>query len=342
MSRVSLPSLALLLAGCATTHSLRAQEQRPSTPQEARYVLADVDEGQAILGAHDEFVAALGPFDRSARLGTDREVSEDELLAFVRAQALDWPESDARLVTRAARLLDERLTAVVPDLPGLGHVTLVRTTGREEGAAPYTRGHSIILPTVELEHTDVSRLARLLAHETFHVLTRHLRASDPASTDALYALLGFEGIGEIDLPPEIAPLRVTNPDAPTRRHAIEVTLADGARARVVPVLYAPRGYDSQIGGPFFRQVVLRLMEVAPGRGARFDEAGHTVMHDPAATSYEAQAAVNTDYAIHPEEVLAENFALLLFGSRDERAVSHPGLLVALRRELARIAASSGS
>ncbi|MCA9608785.1 MAG: hypothetical protein KC619_24445, partial [Myxococcales bacterium] len=337
--RLSLPPLALLLAACSTTQAIHAEEPptRTSAPRGGRFVLADAAEGRAVLGARDEFIAALGPFDRGGRLETDREVSEQELLAFVGAQALDWPASDARLATAATRQLEERLAEVVPGLPGLDRVALVRTTGREEGGAPHTRGHAIVLPAGELEHTDARRLAGLLAHETFHVLSRHLRASDPAAVDALYALVGFEDVGEVELPPDIAPLRVTNPDAPTRRHAIEITLADGARARVVPVLYAPSGYDPAVGGPFFRHMALRLMEVVPGHGARLDEAGHAVSYDLAGTSYGAQAALNTELAIHPEEVLADNFANLLFGFDD---VAHPELLVALREQLIRIAADS--
>jgi hypothetical protein len=37
-----------------------------------------------------------------------------------------------------------------------------------------------------------------------------------------------------------------------------------------------------------------------------------------ATNYNEKAALNTEYAIHPEEVLADNFALLL-----KRRAGHP-------------------
>ena len=50
---------------------------------------ASLDAGSAILGKKDEFIERLSPFDRSARLKTDRAVSEAEFLQFVKNRSED-------------------------------------------------------------------------------------------------------------------------------------------------------------------------------------------------------------------------------------------------------------
>ena len=50
---------------------------------------------------HDDFVARLSPFDRAARLKTDREVSEQEYLQFVGRNVLDWTAEDKAAVQSA-------------------------------------------------------------------------------------------------------------------------------------------------------------------------------------------------------------------------------------------------
>ena len=50
---------------------------------------ATVPEARKLLSTRDAFVARMSPFDRSARMKTDREVSEAEYLAFAAAAAMD-------------------------------------------------------------------------------------------------------------------------------------------------------------------------------------------------------------------------------------------------------------
>ena len=105
---------------------------------------ATADEGRKILTTRDDFVRALSPFDRAARVKTDKEVSEKELLEFVGRSVLDWTEAEkASLVSALERLRApfDRLALPWPQV-----IYVVKTTGHEEGGAPYTRGHALILP----------------------------------------------------------------------------------------------------------------------------------------------------------------------------------------------------
>jgi hypothetical protein len=63
------------------------------------------DEAAAVLGAADDHVQAMSPYDRTARLGRSGEVTTGEILAFAREQALSWEAGEvARCRTPATSL----------------------------------------------------------------------------------------------------------------------------------------------------------------------------------------------------------------------------------------------
>ena len=132
-------------------------------------------------------------------------------------------------------------------------------------AAAYTRGSSIVLPTKVMKYESAS-LDRLLAHELFHLLSRH----DGAVRSRLYAIIGFELCEPIELPPSLAPRRITNPDAPLIDCTIGLTAANGKAIIGAPVLYSQsKEYDAAAGKSLFQSLVFRLL-VVERRGGRFE------------------------------------------------------------------------
>jgi hypothetical protein len=189
-------------------------------------------------------------------------------------------------------------------LPWPARILIVHTSGEEEGGAAYTRGDAIVLPPAELAAAQRPKLARTLAHELFHVLSR----ANPRLRDRAYAAIGFHPCGEIALPSSLRDRRITNPDAPRNDNCIEIGV-DGARARAVPILYARTPYDTSRGEPFFAYLELRLL-VLDATGSYDDAHPRLVAVEDVKDFYE-QVGRNTRYVIHPEEIVADNFALLL-------------------------------
>jgi hypothetical protein len=71
----------------------------------------------------------------------------------------------------------------------------------------------------------------------------------------------------------------------------------------------------------------RLLEVEPGAGSQPTRpvlrGGKPVWHDPETTpDFLARLGGNTDYVLHPDETIADNFMFLVSG----RAVKNPQLL----------------
>src|SRR5262245_41696817 len=68
-------------------------------------------EGASILTTADDYVAHLSQFDRSARLKTDKPVSESEFLAYAGKQTLDWGDGEkARILEAVRSILDRKST----------------------------------------------------------------------------------------------------------------------------------------------------------------------------------------------------------------------------------------
>jgi len=106
-----------------------------------------------------------------------------------------------------------------------------------------------------------------------------------------------------------------NPDALSHRHAVDVKTPTGMR-RVVPILQIDASLVDalRVDDPF---EFLRVKLVSAD-GEVFD------MHD---TDYVARVRQNSDYIIHPEEILADNFALLCRRRAGEDVVINQPLLV---------------
>ncbi len=300
-SRAAPGILAIVLGACAAPPPVPvaapAAARAPEPRAEARFAFASVERGRGILGVADAFTRAQGDFDRRARLRRASNVTEEELLRFAAEQVLPWKPAEQARWSAALDELSRALRGLGLPLPP--EVLLVQTTGLEEFDAPYTRGPAIVIPArvVAGAHDPLG----LLAHELFHVATRHR----PAIRDATYALAGFRRVSPttVSYPPELAATRVTNPDAPENAHAIAVTKGD-RQLLVMPLVYAKVANPAELPNDLGSTIAVRLLEV--------DEGGRAAaLHEIADTSYLARAAVNTGYAIHPEEVLADNFSLLV-------------------------------
>jgi hypothetical protein len=215
---------------------------------------AGADEARKILTTRDDFIRALSPFDRAARVKTDKDVSEKEFLEFVGRSVFDWTEAEKSSLVGALDRLQAPLERLA--LPWPKEIEAVKTTGAEEGGAAYTRGQALILPK-SLLRPGRSLDPELIAHELFHILSR----GNPGLRDRLYQAIGFEKCPELEFPETLKSRRITNPDAPANDHCIRVRVA-GVETWAVPILFSRTpGYDLKTGGDFFQYMQFQLLLV---------------------------------------------------------------------------------
>ncbi len=273
---------------------------------------ADVRDGVEALTRRDAYIQQMSPFDRQVRPKTARDVSEQELLAFLARHVLAWNAEEIDKLTPLIEALGRKLASWKLQLPPV--VLLVKTTGQEEGGAAYCRGAAIVLPQAMIDGNPKT-LNGVLPHELFHVLSSH----NPRLREALYQIIGFKPCNEVALPAPLAVRKITNPDAPINNHYITV-MQEGRSLELMPVLFSrTERYDMARGGNLFAYLKFELMALENDQGVRRAAvvAGQSVLLDPAdVPGYAEQIGLNTKYIIHPEEILADNFVFLIDGRID--------------------------
>jgi hypothetical protein len=190
---------------------------------------ASLSEGRQILMTRDDFIQRLSPFDRAARMKTDKDIPEAAFLKFIGDNVLPWTRTEEEKVDSAFRGIQPRLEAL--SLPFPEKIYVVKTTGNEEGGAAYTRGNAIVIPKAKL--TETTAIQTLICHEIFHILSR----GNPELQERLYETIGFTRCKEIEFPAMLKSRKITNPDAPKNDHYIRVQV-DGKESCVVPILFA--------------------------------------------------------------------------------------------------------
>lgn len=280
---------------------------------------ADVEAARAVVGAADAWVARTSGWQRAVLMGRTSAPDIDSFRAFQAASAQAWP-ADARERWRRA------LAAIAPafnklHVPLPREVLLIRTDGRESANQPHTRANAVVLPASfnQQQFTD----AEVLAHELFHVVSRN----QPELANRLYDLIGYDRVGELEWPAAWLPLRIANQDAPFDHHLMRVKIA-GRDTTVMPVVVTSSTRLPPAGGNTLLELMQpRLIEVIPGAGPQMTKPvlrnGQPVWFDPETTpDFIAHLGGNTDYVMHPDETIADNFMFLVSG----RAVKNPQLL----------------
>ncbi|MFH1737968.1 MAG: hypothetical protein ABIH23_03085 [bacterium] len=236
-----------------------------------------------------------------------QEVSESDLLDFLEGQVMEWETGEMDGCLEIIETLAAKLEPWELPLPDIVYfVKCVRES--DEVRVFYTRQNAIFIPEqftgfpyswfpVISEH--------LLNHELFHIITRY----NPSLRDDLYEILGFHRCpGEIVLPEELIPRLITNADSPRNEHYVCVDYQNQP-IQVVPILYTTSDYT---GGSTWNTFHGLVIEPSGANYVCRSENGQPLIlsADQMENFYE-QIGRNTDYIMQPEEILAENFFLMI-------------------------------
>ena len=282
--------------------------------KDATVVFATIDEGRQILTAPDDFVTRLSPFDRAARLKTDRDVSQEEYLEFVGRNVLTWNDDEKQKIVSALEGIKTELEALSPPFPK--KIFIIKTTGQEEGGAGYTRANAIIIPEAELT-ASVAKIRQTISHELFHIISR----ANPELREKFYAAIGFVKCNEVEFPLELKSRKITNPDAPMNDHCIRL-LVGGKEQWAIPILFSDaEKYNVTRGGEFFDYLQFQFLSVERDNDSStvkpvYDGQKPAFVNPRQMSGFFEQVGQNTRYIIHPEEILADNFALLVLHQRN--------------------------
>jgi len=140
----------------------------------------------------------------------------------------------------------------------------------------------------------------------------------------------------VAFPPTLTSRKLTNPDAPKNDHCISLQ-ANGKACWAIPILFSSsEKYDAKRRGEFFRYLQFRFLLVRRDNStlavsAIYDGLEPALVEMKHISGFYEQVGRNTGYIIHPEEILADNFALPTLAQKNVRS---PQILDDMRTILA--------
>ena len=266
---------------------------------------ASAKKAKMLLAIRDVYIEGLSPFERAAKIKQAGPISTDEYIKFIQDQTVEWSNEDIFKLSEVIAKSKIKLGFLANHLPK--KISFIKTTGQDEGGAPYTRGNSIIIPKRQISQS-VQKLERLFYHELFHIISRN----NQKLRDELYSIIGFKPCGAVKLPNNMMPLRISNPDAPIIEHCIRISFEDD-KHWVAPVLFSriPK-YNPETGDTFFRYLEFRLMSIDIETTKPILNNDKPILFKPdEVEGFFEQIGQNTSYILHPEETLANNFVFLI-------------------------------
>ena len=275
----------LVLAAAGTAHA-------------QQFEFASQDLAREILGRQDAYVHSTAARERSVLLKTEAPVTPERFARAMAETALEWSDEERRGFAEVLPRLQRFLAPMRWKAPST--ILLVKASDRLINGFPHTRANAIVLPEGMLRDAlaKPALMDYLMAHEAFHVLTR----ADPKLREELYGAIGFRACEATELPALLAEQRITNPDAPEKHYAIRLT-----RGEIMPfVHFAAERIDMTKGFSVHARTSWLPVDRRDGSCHARDERLTT---DSLEGLYE-QVGRNTGYVIHPEEILADNFAVL--------------------------------
>ncbi len=270
------------------------------------------------VGITDMLIQMKRPYEDSL----NRENLLVEYKAFLKTEVLDFTEEEAAFCREIFGEIYPQVQALHPNVFPKD-LQLIKLKGNHYGAgAFYTREQAILIPQGVLEDPDRAFFYETMLHEIFHIYSRY----HPEKRNALYELIGFK---KLDIPnglsmdPALKNRILINPDGIDLAYAIELE-EDGKPLFAVPILAANSlGYEKN-KPEFFDYLAFNLYPIQPPYSRTIkvlsQNDGSSRLDLKKVKGFYEQIQKNTDYIIHPDEILADNFIFLIQAKADARTL----------------------
>ncbi len=247
----------------------------------------------------------------------EREAYLQKYKAHLQADTRDFNKDEAKFVESAMSKAKELCAKIAPKLCDQP-IKLIKVAGNHYGTAYYTRENLIAIPQALISKStrDMDGFTKTMLHELFHIYSRY----HPLIRKDLYALIGFRAIENLEIPAKLKERILLNPDGLDLNYAINIK-DSGIGFVAVPIIYSnENGFQDQKVG-FFSYLEFNLFELQKSGEnwtVRTDETGvKSRLEVNKLKDFFTQIGPNTNYIIHPDEILADNFALLALSKEDE-------------------------
>lgn len=172
----------------------------------------------------------------------------------------------------------------------------------------YTRENGIFVPASLVKREFQSKLTEILIHEIFHIQSRY----NPGLQQKLYKEIGFHPLEEVpEMDSAFRNRILVNPDGTDWNYYIPLS-HEGDTVKAYPMIVSNQAEFTEAKPKFFAYLQFQLYPlVATDSGYRVtyseDFKGLPMEWMPA---FFEKIEDNTQYIIHPDEIMADNFILL--------------------------------
>lgn len=290
------------------------------------YRFAAAEEAGEMLLANRAYYENLNQQDLDFRMQKAGATLE-ELEAMIPGEMRDFTEEEKAAVDEAVRIIGAICRECGYHLPETEGIVFVKTTMAEEpGAGAYTHGTEIYLGEMVLDmglsdlDADVWLFREFIAHELFHCLTR----THPDFRTAMYGILGFKVAEEdFEFGPDVRERIISNPDV--EHHNAYAAFDIGGEMRNCAVVFTVKEPFRQPGDMFLDDNMTAGL-------VPLDDLNVMYSQDEAA-NFRDVFGRNTDYAVDPEETLADNFRFTICYGPEGMEYESPWIISAMEEYL---------
>lgn len=239
--------------------------------------------------------------------------------AYLRASVEEFTDEEKVkirfLMHRVQQMCDEISPDIFPK-----ELELVKTNMNHYGASVfYSRENTIMIPKNVLKRDLDTDFVKSILREIFHIYTRY----NYWKKIELYKIIGFEPIYSLDIPSSLKGKMLTNPDGIEPyviHHLSDRNHKDFSAVPIITVKHT----NLLRSLSFYSNIEFSLYKIVENKIYSNEDGSSTVDMESIENFYE-QIGTNTNYIIHPNEILADNFAMLVLWKSDYTTITELGI-----------------
>jgi hypothetical protein len=264
----------------------------------------------------DMMIQTKHSYDSTAK----RDMILSDYKTFIQHDVEDFTKAESdflvKVMTETFELCNAVSSKIYPN-----EIKLVKTKGKHYGDDTYyTRENLIVIPKAALIKPNYDEFLKVMLHEISHIYTR----TNPTTKAQLYASIGFKRIVQpLEINDSLRKRILMNPDGIDENWATVLTLDKGKEAFTIPLIYANEVSFKRDKQEFFQYLGWNYYEITPsvsGNNLTVQTVGNLQKSTLNTTGINKlfKDKFNTDYIIHPDEIIADNFAIALLSHKNPK------------------------
>lgn len=238
----------------------------------------------------------------------DRTKALKDYKSYLAKEVSSWKASEKEMMldifTEAKKLCDTISPRLFP-----GGIKLIKIKTNHYGKdVYYTRNDIIFIPENIFPINDSESTLAVMLHEIFHVISRQ----NPSLRKDIYQLIGFEKANKpVKLNAHLQKRLLTNPDGVSYQYCIKL---DSFLA--IPLITSKFDKFRSYNSSFFDYLqfdIYKIIDKGSHYEATTNDIGSSTLPLKNTPKFFTKIKDNTQYIIHPDEIMADNFMFALQG-----------------------------